>query len=84
MVTQDFKERIYEVEIKSDFVLKPSIVIQNQVQVTNLNWIYDLTAKARTLKYLNEFLFLIANVFIFPARFLMYLLSQQAFMGLHP
>ena len=62
MATKAFKERIYEVEIKSPFVLKPSIVIQNQIQVSNLNQIYDLTKKARTLKYLNEFLFLIASI----------------------
>ena len=41
MATQGFIKRIYEVRIKTDFVLYPSIEIMNQIQEIYLNYIYN-------------------------------------------
>ena len=37
MTTQGFKKRIYEVKVKTYFVLKPSNEIKNQILVSYLN-----------------------------------------------
>ena len=37
MTTQAFKKRIYEAKVKTNFVLKPSIETQKQIEVIYLN-----------------------------------------------
>ena len=43
-------------------MLKPSKEIKNQIWISHLNSIYNLIQEARNSNYLDEFLFLIANV----------------------
>ena len=63
MATQVFKKRIYKVIIKTHFVLRPSIEIQNQIQVIYLNLIYDWTAEARNWTIQLFDFFLIASLY---------------------
>ena len=63
MTTQAIKKKNYEVKIKTNFVLKGSNEIQNQIQVTYLNLIYHRTAGARTLNVRTKILFLITIIY---------------------
>ena len=56
------KKKIYEVKVKTYFVLKPRIEIKNWILVSYLNSIYNLFLQARTSNYLAQNPFLIANV----------------------
>ena len=62
MTTQAVKKKIYEVKVKTYFVLKPSSEIKNQILVSYLNLFYNLIQQARTSNFLDQILFLIANL----------------------
>ena len=58
------KSLFNQVFLESDFVLKTSHEIKNQSLVSYLNSIYNPMVEARTSNYLDEVLFLIANLFL--------------------
>ena len=59
------KSLFNQVFLESDFVLKTSHEIKNQSLVSYLNSIYDPMVEAGTSNYLDEVLFLIANINIY-------------------
>ena len=56
------KSLFNQVLLDNDFVLKPSNENENQRLVSYLDLIYNLIVEARISKYLEEVLFLIANI----------------------
>ena len=64
MTTRAFKKKIYEVKVRTYFVLKPRIEIKNWILVSYLNSIYNLFLQARTSNYLAQNIFLIAKIYV--------------------
>ena len=60
------KSMLNQVLLENDFVLEPSNLIKNQRLVSYLNSIYNPMVEARTSNYLDDFLFLIANIYLPP------------------
>ena len=56
------KSLFNQVLLDNDFVLEPSNENENQRLVSYLDLIYNLIVEARISKYLEEVLFLIANI----------------------
>ena len=56
------KSLLNQVLLDNDFVLEPSNENENQRLVSYLDLIYNLIVEARISKYLEEVLFLIANI----------------------
>ena len=65
MATRVSIKRIYEVRIEIHFVLDPSIEFRNQIQVNQLNYIYNRTAEARPFDIQKNFFFLIASIHMY-------------------